>query len=148
MIALINRTKQLYRQVIDSIAFYPSLITFSFAVGAILIMWIEEYKVTTWMLENVSFLVVNNTNTARTLLSTFIGGLLSLTVFSFSMVMVALNQAAANFTPRLLPGIISNRRHQIVLGFYIGTILYCIVVLLHPLFLSAKVCIVDFFLRR
>ncbi|MEM1328141.1 MAG: DUF2254 domain-containing protein [Bacteroidota bacterium] len=130
MIALLNRTKQLYRRIVNSIAFYPSLITFLFAVTAFIVMWVEKYKVTSWMLDNVPSLVVNNTDTARTLLSTFIGGLISLTVFSFSMVMVTLNQAAANFTPRLLPGIISNTRHQVVLGFYIGSILYCIVVLL------------------
>jgi uncharacterized membrane protein len=62
-------------------------------------------------------------------LSTLIGGLFSLTVFSFSMVMVLLNQASSNFSPRVLPGIISDEKHQFVLGQYIATILYNIFIL-------------------
>ena len=35
--------------------------------------------------------ITNNTETARTVLSTFIAGLISIMVFSFSMVMILLN---------------------------------------------------------
>ncbi|WP_458628715.1 DUF2254 family protein [Winogradskyella sp. PC D3.3] len=49
----------------------------------------------------------------RSLLTTFISGLISILVISFSLVMILLNQASSNFSPRLLPGLISNRRHQI-----------------------------------
>jgi len=130
MIKLLNTFLSYYRRVLESIAFYPSLIAFLFFISAFISHWIEKLGATKWMIDNVPQLVINNADTARTLLSTFIGGLFSLTVFSFSMVMVILNQAASNFTPRLLPGIISSKRHQIVLGFYIGTILYCILILL------------------
>src|SRR5690606_4683034 len=33
-------------------------------------------------------------------------------------------QASSNFSPRVLPGLISNRNHQFVLGIYLATILY------------------------
>ncbi|MEM8525417.1 MAG: DUF2254 domain-containing protein [Bacteroidota bacterium] len=130
MIQLLNNFLSYYRRVLNSIAFYPSLIAFIFFTLAFASHWVEQLGATSWMIDHVPQLVINNADTARTLLSTFIGGLLSLTVFSFSMVMVILNQAASNFTPRLLPGIISSKRHQVVLGFYIGTILYCILILL------------------
>lgn len=133
MIEVLNKFKHYYRQTFNSIAFYPSLIAAGFFALGLLVVWAEDYEVTNWMLDNVPSLVVDNDATARVLLSTFIGGLISLTVFSFSMVMVTLNQAASNFTPRLLPGIISSRRNQVVLGFYIGTIVYCILVLLNIL---------------
>ena len=74
-------------------------------------------------------LVIDNTETARTLLSTLIGGLISLMVFSFSMVMILLNQASSNFSPRVLPGIISDEKHQIVLGLDLAVILYNIFIL-------------------
>lgn len=80
--------------------------------------------------EMIPPLFVTDTEAARTMLSSLIGGILSLTVFSFSMVMVVLNQASSNFSPRLLPGLISNKKHQIILGVYIGTLLYCITTLL------------------
>ncbi len=81
------------------------------------------------MIEVAPGLVIDSTDTAKTLLSTLIGGLISLTVFSFSMVMILLNQASSNFSPRVLPGIISDQKHQLVLGQYIATILYNIFIL-------------------
>jgi len=42
------------------------------------------------------------------------------------MVMVLLNNAASNFSPRILPNLISDKFHQIVLGTYLGTITYCL----------------------
>lgn len=44
--------------------------------------------------------------------------------------MVLLNQASSNFSPRVLPGIISDEKHQFVLGQYIATILYNIFILI------------------
>ncbi|WP_408100413.1 DUF2254 domain-containing protein [Stutzerimonas sp. VN223-3] len=45
-------------------------------------------------------------------------------MFSFSMVMVVLNGAAARLSPRVLPGLISDRRNQVILGIYLGSTLY------------------------
>src|SRR5690606_9146243 len=45
------------------------------------------------------------------------------------MVMLLLSQASSNYSPRLLPGLISNKSHQMILGVFLGTILYCIFVL-------------------
>lgn len=75
-------------------------------------------------------LEIKDADTGQTLLGTVIGGLISLMVFSFSMVMVVLNQASSNFSPRLLPGLISNKNHQYVLGIYLATIVYCILIFL------------------
>jgi len=114
----------------SNIAFYPtiiSLVGFSFAF---IMMYIESLGASDFLSENASGLVVNNADTARSLLTTFIGGLISIMVFSFSLVMILLNRATNNFSPRLLPGLISNRRHQIILGIYNGVLLYCIFTLL------------------
>ena len=92
-------------------------------------LFLEEKGITKYLLEYIPDVVVNNTETSRSLLTTFIGGLISIMVFSFSMVMILLNQASSNFSPRLLPELISNRRHQLILGFYISTIVYCIFIL-------------------
>ena len=78
--------------------------------------------------ETLPFLLVRDRTVALSLLTTLIGGLISLMVFSFSMVMVLLSNATSNLSPRLLPSLIGSRRHQMVLGTYLGTILYCIVI--------------------
>ena len=113
----------------DKIAFYPSIIALFGILLAYFMLFLEEKGITKYLLEYIPDVVVNNTETSRSLLTTFIGGLISIMVFSFSMVMILLNQASSNFSPRLLPELISNRRHQLILGFYISTIVYCIFIL-------------------
>lgn len=130
MIKLKNYTLSIYRTIISSIAFYPVLVTVIFITLSVIALALENKGITEYLLENIPYLVINNADTARTILSTFIAGLLSLTVFSFSMVMLILNQASSNYSPRLLPELISNKRHQIVLGFYLGTIVYSVLVLI------------------
>jgi len=76
-------------------------------------------------------LMVKGNDNARQILGTLIGGMISLTVFSFSMVMVLLNQASSSFTPRIVPGILTDKKNQFVLGFYLGTIIYCLIIILN-----------------
>ncbi|MGC1515420.1 MAG: DUF2254 domain-containing protein [Maribacter sp.] len=124
-----NRLKNIFHQIRNKIAFYPSLISFGGILLASFMIYLEQLDISGYLIEVAPGLVINNTETARTLLSTLTGGLISLMVFSFSMVMILLNQASSNFSPRVLPGIISDQRHQVVLGLYIATILYTIFIL-------------------
>ncbi|TXD49395.1 DUF2254 domain-containing protein [Polaribacter sp. IC073] len=113
----------------NKIAFFPSIIALAGVIFAYIMMYLENEGISAYLQDFLPELVINDKETARTILSTFIAGLTSIMVFSFSMVMILLNQASSNFSPRLLPGLISNRRHQIVLGIYLFTIIYCIFIL-------------------
>ena len=126
---LLNRLIRFLNSVRNNIAFYPTLLA---AIGfnfAFFMIYLEDQGISTYLMESVPVLVVDNGNTALALLSSFITGLISMMVFSFSMVMVLLNQASSNYSPRLLPGLISDKNHQIILGIYLFTILYCIFIL-------------------
>jgi uncharacterized membrane protein len=101
----------------SKIAFYPTLLSVLGLTFAFTMFYFESKGISKYLLEHAPVLVVNDTETARSLLTTFIGGLISIMVFSFSMVMILLNQASSNFSPRILPGLISNTRHQIVLAY-------------------------------
>ncbi len=125
-----RKIAELSHDIFRSIAFYPVLISFLFFIIAIVTLNVENLEIVSKLKEKASFLVVRDIETAKTILSTLVGGVLSLTVFSFSMVMVVLNQASSNFSPRLLPGLISDKKHQIILGFYTGTILYTVIILM------------------
>jgi uncharacterized membrane protein len=103
-----------------------------FMLALALLSW-EDNDATKWLIERHPYFVITNADTARTILGALIGGIISLTVFSFSMVMVLLNQASSNFSPRLLPGLISDKRNQIVLGIYLGTIIFNIMILMSVL---------------
>ncbi|GAB2973553.1 DUF2254 domain-containing protein [Mucilaginibacter puniceus] len=79
--------------------------------------------------QQLSWLSLKDASTARSILSTIAGGVISITVFSFSMVMIVLNQAASQMSNRILNSMIENRFQQVVLGFYIGTIVYALFLL-------------------
>lgn len=117
------------RRVKNKIIFYPTVFAISGILLALLMMFLEKQGSSGYLAENVPLLVVDNGETALTILSAIITGLISMMVFSFSMVMLLLSQASSNYSPRLLPGLISDKTHQIILGVYLGTILYCIFIL-------------------
>ena len=118
-----------YSKVTESIAFYPAII----AIGFLLLSWVMiEIDFSTWgknLKSGINLLSLKDASTARSIISTIAGAVLSLTVFSFSMVMIVLNQAASQMSNRVLSSMISNRFQQIVLGFYIGTIVYALFLL-------------------
>ncbi len=120
-----NTTRKVWR----SIAFYPTVLAIAFVLLAIGLLALENEGLTGWVQKHVSIFIVPEPDTARAIITTLIGALISLTVFSFTMVMVVLNQASSNYTPRLLPNLISNKRHQLVLGSYIGTLCFYLIVI-------------------
>ena len=129
-VQILNRIRRFLIKVKSSIAFYPTLVSLLIVVLGIFIMAIDNSAFATHLQEQFPLIIVKNIDTSRTILGSLIGALISLMVFSFSMVMVVLNQAANSFSPRLLPGLISDKKHQIVLGFYLGSIFHCIITLL------------------
>ena len=117
---IIKLIKTTYKRTIHSIAFYPVIISACFFIFAMATISLENLDLIKGIKDDVPYLFIEDFNTARSILSTFIAGIISLTVFSFTMVMVVLNQASANFSPGLLPNLISNKKHQIILGIYIA----------------------------
>lgn len=89
--------------------------------------WFEELGVSKYLEEVVPSLLITNVDTARNIITTLIAGGISILVFSFSMVMLLLSQAASNYSPRVLPSLISNRKHQYILGTFLASILYNII---------------------
>jgi len=129
MMALSKWIRIYYTKITGSIAFYPAII----ATGFLLLSWIMlEIDFSQWGKEfksGLSWLSLKDANTARSITSTIAGAVISLTVFSFSMVMIVLNQAASQMSNRVLTSMIENRFQQITLGCYIGTIVYALFLL-------------------
>ncbi|MEO8415762.1 MAG: DUF2254 domain-containing protein [Ginsengibacter sp.] len=118
-----------YNKITHSIAFYPAII----ALGFLLLSWgMLKIDFSIWgkqLKSTLSWLSLKDASTARSIISTIAGAIISLTVFSFSMVMIVLNQAASQMSNRVLTSMIENRFQQIILGFYIGTIVYSLFLL-------------------
>ena len=124
-----NNFRILYNKIINSIAFLPGVIALSFLVMAVIMLEIDFSDIGTNLKAKTSWLRLKDASTARSVISTIAAALLSLTVFSFSMVMIVLNQAASQMSNRVLTSMIQNRFQQIVLGCYIGTIVYSLTIL-------------------
>ncbi|WP_375579762.1 DUF2254 domain-containing protein [Marivirga tractuosa] len=123
--------QKLYLKVINSIAFYPTLLSIVFLVLSLIIIHVEYSEYLIDLKKELSISLVNNSDNARLILGTIVGSIISLMVFSFSMVMVVLNRATATLSPRVLPGLISNRFHQMVLGVYLGTIIFSLLLIVN-----------------
>lgn len=72
-------------------------------------------------------MVVTEKSDIQFILAFIIGGVFTLTVFSYTMVMNVLNRSINNYSPRLMPLILSERHHQLILGFTSGTIIYAMI---------------------
>lgn len=113
-----------YQLIVSSIAFLPGILSISFLVLATFLFLFDLSEAGQQLKTDLPWLTIKDPSTARTILATIAGGVISLTVFSFSMVMIVLNQAASQMSNRILDKLIGNRFQQIVLGVYIGTIIY------------------------
>lgn len=75
------------------------------------------------------FFLVNSSDSARSILATISGAMIGVAGTVFSVTLVALTLASSQFGPRLIKNFMYVRLNQIVLGSYIATYLYCLLVL-------------------
>lgn len=126
---IIKSLTVLYTKITTSIAFIPALVAITFLILSFTVVQFDFSESGKAIKSNAHWLTLKDASTARSIISTITGGLISLTVFSFSMVMILLNQAASQMSNRILDKLIGNRFQQLVLGFYIGTIVYALFLL-------------------
>lgn len=116
-------------KIVKSIAFYPAIIAIGFLLLSYAMLYLDFSEFGKKIKSSTKWIAIADADTARSIISTIAGAIISLTVFSFSMVMIVLNQAASQMSNRVLNSMIANRFQQIVLGFYIGTIVYSLFLL-------------------
>lgn len=76
------------------------------------------------------FFMVNSVDSARTILSTISGAMIGVAGTVFSVTLVALTLASSQLGPKLIKNFMYVRLNQVVLGSYIATYLYCLIVLI------------------
>lgn len=77
----------------------------------------------------IPWLFSGTADAARTLLSVVAGSLITVISIAISLTIVALVQASAQFTPRVLRQFTASRVNQVVLGTYTATFVYALLVL-------------------
>ncbi len=118
----------LWKTVRNSLWFVPSLMAGSAIIFALGMIRLDEvYLVGYSGLRNV--LYAGDSQGARLLLSSIAGSMITVAGVTFSITMVALTLTISQFGPRLLSNFMADRVNQIVLGTFIGTFIYCLLVL-------------------
>lgn len=75
------------------------------------------------------YLFINNADSARSVLSTISGVMIGVAGTVFSIILVVLTLASSQFGSRLIKNFMYVRLNQVVLGSYVSTFLYCLVIL-------------------
>jgi uncharacterized membrane protein len=81
-----------------------------------------------WLIEE-GWLYTGSADGARQLLATVAGSMITVAGVVFSVNIVALSMASSQFGPRLLRNFMRDRSNQLVLGTFIATFVYCLLVL-------------------
>ncbi|MGG6293766.1 DUF2254 domain-containing protein [Leptolyngbya sp. AN02str] len=107
--------------------FLPSLMALGgmlLAFGALTLDHTDQLKA-----EDMNWIYRGGAEGARGLLSAIAGSMVTVAATAFSITIVALQLAASNFGPRLLRNFMQDTGNQVVLGTFIATFLYCLLVL-------------------
>ncbi len=123
--------RKFIRDVTSSIAFYPTILAIGFLVLSLIMVSIEYQPYMQPVRDALEDVLVKGPENARLILGTLMGSLISLMVFSFSMVMVVLSQATSTLSPRVIPALVGKKYHQVVLGVYLGAIIYCLIIIVN-----------------
>ena len=117
-----------YKELLATFWFVPVLIIGLSVILSVGLVSLDNYLVIPqegWF----NFFVVHSLDSARSILSTISGAMISVAGTVFSVTLVALTLASSQFGPRLIKNFMYIRLNQIVLGSYIATYLYCLLVL-------------------
>ncbi|MTB50945.1 DUF2254 domain-containing protein [Lewinella sp. W8] len=131
MSSLLYQLRTILKHALRSLAFLPvPMIASAILLGVILFNLEVNTNWSQSLESEIPSLVVGSQTTARAVLSVLIGGLITLTVFTFTQMMSLFNQVASIYSPRLLPRFTSDRSLQLVMGTYLSVIILSVMVLL------------------
>ncbi len=105
--------------------FLPGII----ALGAIILAFAMISLDRTIGFDSLSWIYTGGPDGARAVLSAIAGSMVSVAATAFSITIVALQLASANFGPRLLRNFMRDTGNQLVLGTFIATFIYSLIVL-------------------
>lgn len=112
----------------SSFWFIPSLMA-ACAIGLALGTVTLDEAVTDQWLRSQGWIYTGGPAGASAVLSSIAGSMITIAGVVFSMTLVALTLASSQFGPRLLRNFMRDTANQVVLGTFVGTFLYCLLVL-------------------
>lgn len=102
------------------------------AAGAVAVAFISvtlDETVKDWSVLGLNWIFSGDAEGATTILGTVAGSMITITGVVFSMTLVALSLTSSQLGPRLLHNFMSDTTTQVVLGTFVSTFLYCLLIL-------------------
>lgn len=124
-----EKLKWLWQRIGDSLWFLPALLTLAGGVAAILLMRYNNAILGDVDATKLWWLFGGGADGAQSVLQVISGSLITVTGVIFSVTMIVLQLASSQFTPRVLRQFMADRSNQLVLGVFIGTFTYTLLVL-------------------
>lgn len=129
-----NRWRFLFRQYIydadRSLYVRPALMLLFLASLAVALPFAEERSGTLRMIgRQLTWAVPDEPAAVQVVLGTIAGSVMTVVSIVYSVLIVALSLASTQFSPRILAGFMRDRTSQRILGLFIGTFTYCLLVL-------------------
>lgn len=122
------RLRTFWIELRSSLWFLPSLIVFGCAVAAMGFIEIDYY-LSQELLNKFPRLFGAGAEGSRGMLTAIAGSMITVAGVTFSITIVALAQAASQYSSRILRNFMRDRANQSVLGIFLGIFVYCLLVL-------------------
>lgn len=122
------RLLRLYDILWDSFWFLPAMLAVAAGLGAVTTVSIDHALGDEWS-RKVYITWSGSAEGARGVLIAVAGSIMTVVSIVFSMTVSTLSQTSSHFGSRVLRNFTSDRGNQIVLGTFIGTFVYCLLVL-------------------
>lgn len=117
-----------YQKLTSTFWFIPMLIIFTgIGLSLVTLRLDVDYPFKTSGILNLVF--TENASSGRTTLATIAGAMIGVAGTVFSITLVVLQLASSQYGPRLLQNFMYKRLNQIVLGQYLATFIYCLIIL-------------------
>lgn len=121
------RLAQLSDRIRHSLWFVPALCTVASAGLALLLIWVSG--ATDLETDNLPLIFSAGVDGARAMLQAIAGSIITVAGVTFSITIVALQLTSTQFSPRVLRNFLRDRGNQLVLGAFMGTFTYTLLVL-------------------
>ncbi|MGB6017847.1 MAG: DUF2254 family protein, partial [Nodosilinea sp.] len=112
----------------SSFWFVPSLMVLLAIALSFITIWIDHSQEAT-IVERIAWAYSLGPSGSRAILSAIAGSMVSVATTAFSITIVALQLASSQFGPRLLRSFMQDTGNQSVLGSFISTFVYSLMVL-------------------
>ena len=119
------RIRQLLDQIRHRLLFLPVL----FVIGAVVLSQLMLRLDDRLGDDDVPDFLRTTVDSARSILTAIAGGLITSITLLLSMMLVAVQLASSQFSPRTLRNWIGDRSQQAAIGFVLGTTVYCLLIL-------------------